>query len=69
VVTVGGVCGLRILWINTVFAANPSMSTLLYSYPISWLITEIVHAVCFIIYFRRKKAEWACMPQDQALEA
>jgi len=69
VVTVGGVCGLRILWINTVFAANPSMSTLLYSYPVSWLITEIVHAVCFIIYFRRKKAEWACMPQDQALEA
>lgn len=35
-VSLGGACGLRILWIYTIFAANRTLFTLYLSYPITW---------------------------------
>ena len=37
-----GVCGVRIAWVYTVFAANPSFKTLMYVYPVSWIVTSVV---------------------------
>lgn len=34
-----GVCVFRIAWLYTFFAANPTLGTLFWSYPISWLLT------------------------------
>lgn len=48
-----GACGLRILWIYTIFNWDRSLFTLYVSYPVSWIITALVHALCF--YFVRKK--------------
>lgn len=48
-----GVCGIRITWIYTVFAANPKLEVLYVSYPISWAITAFVHFICFV-FIRRK---------------
>ncbi|MCQ2538416.1 MAG: MATE family efflux transporter [Lachnospiraceae bacterium] len=58
IMTLTFVCGFRILWIYTVFAANRSLTTLFLSYPISWLSATIVHGICFIITFKKlqKKA-------------
>ena len=60
------VCGFRILWIFTYFAAFKATGaspedclTILYaSYPISWIMATLVHAACFIIFFgiAKKKA-------------
>lgn len=55
IVSLLGACGLRILWIFTVFAI-PEYHTefmLFISYPISWSITFIAHFICFVI-MRRK---------------
>lgn len=55
IVSMLGACGLRILWIFTVFAI-PEYHTefmLFLSYPISWSITFLVHMICFI-FMRRK---------------
>ena len=41
-----GACGFRIIWIMTVFAANHTPEVLYISYPISWLITFLVHMIC-----------------------
>lgn len=56
VISVLGVCGLRILWIYTVFQIPQfhTLSCLYLSYPISWVITFLVEFVAFIILFRRK---------------
>lgn len=54
VVSVLGVCGLRILYVYTVFAAHRTLAVLYLSYPISWLITAIVHAVCLFFVRRRE---------------
>lgn len=54
VATVVGVCGLRLLWIYTVFP-HPvfhSIGGLFACYPISWIITAAFHMCCFIHYFR-----------------
>lgn len=56
-VTIGGVCGLRLVWVFTAFksAALHSMTGLVISYPISWALTAAVQLVFFIILFSRLK--------------
>lgn len=55
IVSLLGACGLRILWIFTIFTI-PEYHTefmLFLSYPLSWTITFLVHLICFVI-MRRK---------------
>lgn len=54
VISLVGACGLRILWIYTIFAADKKLEILYISYPISWLITALAQLVCFIVVFRRE---------------
>ena len=42
-------CGLRILWINTVFAYFGTGESLFISYPISWILSSLVHLVFIVI--------------------
>ncbi len=53
-----GSCVLRIVWISTVFAADPTLFTLYISYPISWAVTTLAHAVFYFIKLHslKKKA-------------
>ncbi len=53
VVSMLGACGLRILWIYTVFAVSPSLEVLFLSYPVTWAITFAVHFICFGVVLRR----------------
>lgn len=52
-----GSCALRIVWINTVFAANHTLFMLYISYPISWFITFSAHTVFYLIRLRKVKKE------------
>ncbi len=55
IVSLLGACGLRLLWIGTIFQI-PEYHTefmLFLSYPLSWGITFFVHLICFVI-MRRK---------------
>ena len=53
IISVLGVCGFRIGWIYTIFAANHTPATLFISYPISWLLTFVCQLVAFILIFRK----------------
>lgn len=53
IVSLLGACGLRILWIFTFFQIHHTLFNLYISYPITWIITATVHAICFCIV--RKK--------------
>ena len=57
IVSLAGACGLRILWIMTVFAANPTQQTLYLSYPISWGMTFAIHMICYLVVSRKTLAE------------
>lgn len=58
IVSLLGACGLRILWIYTVFAQHRTLSVLYISYPVTWTITFCVHLVCFILIFGRTKKRY-----------
>ena len=53
IVSLLGACGLRILWIFTIFVWHRSLFTLYISYPISWVITFSVHILCYFIVRRK----------------
>lgn len=55
IVSLLGACGLRVLWIFTVFQWNHSLFTLYISYPISWGITFSVHVICYLIVGKKIK--------------
>ena len=56
VISVLGVCGFRIAWIYTVFAAHHTPDTLFVSYPISWGITFLCQLVVCIVIYRKRAA-------------
>ena len=49
IITVGGVCGFRLLWIYTVFAHYHTPEVLFVSYLISWVITAIAQAILYFV--------------------
>lgn len=57
IVSLLGACGLRILWIATVFRIPEyhTVRTVYLSYPMSWAITFAVHVICCIIAWRLLK--------------
>ena len=52
IVSLVGACGVRVLWIFTVFRQIGTLNSLYVSYPISWGTTFVVHMICFTLAFR-----------------
>ncbi len=57
IVTIFGACILRIIWIYTIFAWDHTLPALYISYPISWVVTAAMHAVCFAVYWKRLRRQ------------
>ncbi len=49
VISVAGVCGLRVLWIVTAFRKAPTLENLMTAYPLSWGISSIVLIIYYLI--------------------
>ncbi|MBE6050326.1 MAG: MATE family efflux transporter [Clostridium sp.] len=60
IVSLIGACGLRIIWIETVFKMDNfhAVETVYVSYPITWLITSAIHIICFVWAFKKVKREY-----------
>ncbi len=60
IVSLLGACALRLVWLATVFQMeeyhNPRIIYL--SYPISWVVTLLVHLLCFAMVRRKLKKQW-----------
>lgn len=72
IITILSVCGIRILWICTVFAQHRTLQTLYLSYPISWAICVVVEIVFFIFTYanmmKKIKQENALLQQNQTAQ-
>ena len=53
--TCGGVCSLRILWLFTAGQIYPGINTIMLSYPVSWSITAVLFIVYYFMKFPGKK--------------
>ena len=49
VITIFGVCALRVVWVYTVFAVWPLWEVLFLSYPVTWVITALIGWPCYMI--------------------
>ena len=61
VISLLGACGLRILWIATVFQQNRTLETLFLCFPVSWTVTIVALTVAFVIVWNRKKKKLQLM--------
>lgn len=48
-----GICGVRLIWIWTVFKAFPTLEVIYLCFPISWIITSVVQAALWVHTYRR----------------
>ena len=66
ILTVLGICGIRVLWIYTVFQIPRfhSQTVLYVSYPPSWIVTLIIQLTAFSVIFRRLQKR--CAPEEGA---
>ncbi|MBQ4047746.1 MAG: MATE family efflux transporter [Clostridia bacterium] len=61
-----GVCGLRVLWIYTVFARFPNLTVLYLSFPAGWIVTSLAHFVTLAVVWRKLPKEDAPLPATVA---
>ena len=57
ITTILGTCGLRIVWVCTVFPHYRTMSSLIVSYPISWSLIAACNGVLLFFICRRMLKE------------
>ena len=53
IVSLAGICGVRIIWVYTVFPFSRTFNTIMAAYPISWTITAVVLVVAYFMMMRK----------------
>lgn len=53
IMTCGGICVLRVIWILFIVPFRPEISTIIFSYPITWFITAVLFIIYYIVKFRK----------------
>ena len=59
IISLSGSCLFRIIWLLTVFKAYPTLSMIYIVYPISWIITPIMHIIFLFITYKKLKNTYA----------
>jgi Na+-driven multidrug efflux pump len=54
IVSLIGACGLRVLWILTIFQYFHTLNSIYLSYPVTWVVTAAAHLITYMLL--RKKA-------------
>ena len=53
ILTLLGVCGVRITWVYTLFEAHPTYDVLMATYPASWIITAVLIGFAYKHYMKK----------------
>ena len=53
-VSLAGACGLRVIWIFTIFRWHHSLDILFMSYPITWTVTLVAHLICLAFVWKHR---------------
>lgn len=71
VISTCGACGFRLLWIFLIFPIEyfHNLTWLAISYPISWALTALVHAACFLVLFKKLKFDTTPQPNEPPILA
>ena len=64
-ITTIGTCIFRVVWVMTLFQADPRLEVLYFVYPISWAITFVGQIICFIIVRGRMNRRLMNVPKPK----
>lgn len=53
--TLAGVCGVRVAWVYTIFRAYPTYEVLMGTYSVSWVVTVILICIAYRFYMKHLK--------------
>ena len=65
-ITIGFVCGFRVVWIFTIFRVWHSLESLYASYPITWGLAALCDVLCFFLVFRHLRQKQRAQAQESA---
>ncbi len=68
-VSIGGICGLRIVWLYTIFVVYRSWEMLFFSYPVTWIITGAIHLICYYFIQRKFPKEDEPLHREEPIKA
>ena len=52
--TCGGICAFRVIWILFILPLNNTLEMIVYSYPISWILTGLL----YVLYYFKKRQQF-----------
>lgn len=52
-ITLGGICVLRIIWLVAALKISPTISVIIFSYPVTWILTALIFIIYY--YYKHKK--------------
>lgn len=52
IITLVGICAMRIIWLVGALELSPTIGSILFSYPVTWILTSLA----FIFYYWRKSS-------------
>lgn len=53
IITLGGICVLRIVWLAVALKVSPTISAIIFSYPVTWILTAVIFIGYY--YYKHKK--------------
>lgn len=56
IITLLGVCVLRIVWLAAVLRISPTISAIILSYPVTWVVTALIF-ICYYLYKNYRKGK------------
>jgi Na+-driven multidrug efflux pump len=69
IVAISGICGIRLIWLYTIFKSFHSLEILYLSYPVTWMVTACAHFAFAIYYIRKMKRDLAEDPVEHPIDA
>lgn len=59
-ISVFGICGVRIIWVYTFFSASHTLQSLSVSFPVSWAITAALQFIAYIYVMKKYERRLRC---------
>lgn len=71
IVSLVGACGLRLVWISTIFQIPRfhTVGVIYFSYPLTWTITTLAHIICYLVVWKKLKKQLAVEEARRRREA
>ena len=63
-----GICGVRIVWSCTAFAANPDFNVLMTAYPLSWVVTASSLVIAYFWVKKHQLRKFFSLPAEESME-